>query len=229
MIITKALNNLLPSGVARHIAADSEGYVLALLLPLWIEYARPRLTGRRAEPVITAAAAALMLGVFLLLYNSHSIIGTVTTLNETFFALVFLIPYVQPDRRPPAYVAWGCTLGVLLVVLVTDRTSLIAATTKLAEGYVMMMLAPVAFDVADRGILRPGLPSALRVRQAWWALLVILPLLFIVLRHAHLGGPAGTADFYATRAQEAFVGMFLVQIYFAIRRSRHLNPGRRAA
>ena len=57
------------------------------------------------------------------------------------------------------------------------------------------------------------------VRQAWWVLLVLLPLLFILVRQAHLGGTPGAADRYATRAQEAFAGMLLLQLYFAIHHS----------
>jgi hypothetical protein len=232
LIISKTLAGLIPGTVGKHIGDDSEGYVLALFLPLWIEYVRPRLAGRRAEWITTAAAAAMMLGVFLLLYNSRGVIGTVKTLNETFFALTFLIPYVQLTRRPTPYAAWGGALGVLVVVLAAGHTSLMGITTNLAEGLVMMILAPIAFDVTDRGILRPERPSPLRARQAWWALLIVLPLLFIVVRHAHLGGPIGAADRYATRAQEAFAGMFLLEMYFAIRRSprwnRGANPPRRA-
>jgi hypothetical protein len=224
LIITKTLTHVIPGGVGRHIAQDSEGWVLALLLPLWIEYARPRLAGRRSEWVATTAAALLMFAVLMLLYNTHSIIGSVKTLNETFFALTLLIPYVQPIRRPSRYVAWGLALAVLVLVPALDHTSLMGLVTNLAEGIVMLILAPVAFDVTDRGILQPDRPSPLRLRQAWWALLLILPVLFILVRHAHVGGTAGAAVYYATRVQEAFVGMLLLELYFAIRRSGRLNP-----
>jgi hypothetical protein len=48
--------------------------------------------------------------------------------------------------------------------------------------------------------------------------------LFIALHHAHFGGSLGDAVNYAVRPQEAFVGMFGLEIYFAIRMSRWLNP-----
>ncbi|HEY7143092.1 MAG TPA: hypothetical protein VH637_02525 [Streptosporangiaceae bacterium] len=221
LIITKVVANQNP--LTRHISQDSEGWVLALLLPLWIEYARPRLTGRRVEWVVTAAAGLVMFAVLLILYNSHTITGKVRTLNETFFALTFLILYVQAARRPSRQVAWGCALAVLILTVAVDHTSLMRFPTNLAEGVVMLILAPVAFDVTDRGILRPGEPSPLLLRQAWWVLLLVLPALFILVHHAHLGGPAGAADFYATRAQEAFVGMLLLELYFGLRRSRWLT------
>lgn len=224
LIISKTLTAIVPGAAGRHIGFDSEGYVLALLLPLWIDYVRPRLVGRESEWAITVAGAVVMFGVFLLLYNSQSIIGTVKTLNETFFALAFLIPYVQPGRRPSKYLAAGCALAVFVLLIISDHSSLVRFPTELAEGVVMMILAPIAFDITDRGILQPDRHRPLRVRQAWWLLLVGLPLLFIAARHAHLGGTLGAAARYAVRPQEAFVGMFGLEIYFAIRNSRWLNP-----
>lgn len=222
LILTKTLPHLLPATVSRHVADDSEGYVLALLLPLWIDYARPRLAGRRMAWAATAAAAVASFAVFVLLYRSHSIVGSVKTLNETFFAVAVLILYVQPARRPSRLGAAGCTVGVLGVVILTEHTPLATVTTHLAEGAVMLMLAPLAFDLMDRGILAPDRPSLLRLRQIWWVLLVVLPLAFIGLRHAHLGAPLAAADQYATRAQEAFIGMLLIALYFAVRGARRL-------
>jgi hypothetical protein len=223
LIISKTLTDVIPGKVGKHIGYDSEGYLLALVLPPWIEYARPRLAGRRIAWALTAAAALVMFGVFLLLYNSHTIIGSVKTLNETFFALAFLIPYVQLTRRPREYAAVGCAVAVAVLTFVAYNTASRIVTTHLAEGVLMIILAPIAFDVTDRGILRPDRPSPLRVRQAWWVLLILLPLLFILLRDAH-PGTVEAAVRYVTRAQEAFVGMFILEIYFAIRRSRWLNP-----
>jgi hypothetical protein len=225
LIITKVLKeDILPGAVGRHISNDSEGYVLALLLGAWIEFCRPRLAGRRGEWAATAAAAVVMFLIFLFLYNTQSVTGTIKTLNETFFALAFLILYVQLARRPSAAVAWGSALVLLLATIVLDHTSLLGIVTALAEGVVMLILAPVAFDAADRGILTPGRTRPLWARQAWWAALVVLPLVFIVVQHAGLGGPLGAANHYATRAQEAFAGMFLLEIYFAIRGSRWIAP-----
>lgn len=211
------MTSIIPGTAGKHIGFDSEGYVLALLLPPWIDYVRPRLVGRR-EWAITVVAAVVMFAVFLLLSTSHSVIDTVKMLNETFFALAFLIPYVQPGRRPSKYFA------VFVLLIIFDHTSLVRFPTTLAEGLVMMILAPIAFDITDRGILQPDRHRPLRVRQGWWLLLVVLPLLFIAVQHAHLGGTLGAAARYAGRAQEAFVGMFGIEIYFAIRNSRWLNP-----
>ncbi len=220
LIVTKSLPHLLPATVARHIGYDSEGYVLALLLPPWIEYVRPRLTGKPFGWAVTPAAAAASLSVGLLLYNSHSIIGGVKTLNETFFALALLIPYVQLTRRLSGFAAVACAVGVLAGIVAAEYTPLATITTNLAEGTVMLLLAPLAFDLADRVILQPDRPGPQRLRRAWWVLLAVAPLAFIVLVHVHLGVPLHAAVRYATRAQEAFVGMLLLELYFAARGPR---------
>jgi hypothetical protein len=223
LIITKTLAHLIPGPVGKHISQDSEGWTLALLLSPWIEFARPRLAGTRLEWVVTVLAALVMFAVLIVMYSDHSIRGTVRTLNETFFALTFLILYVQSAKRPSRSVAWGLSLLVLIATLVVDHTSLMRFPTNLAEGVVMLILAPIAFEVTDRGILRPGEPSPLWMRQAWWVLLLVLPAFFILVRHTHVGGPIGAADYYATRAQEAFAGMLLLELYFAVRRSHWLT------
>src|SRR5437660_12488048 len=51
---SKTLTQLISGPVGKHIADDSEGYVLALLLPLWIEFVRPRLAGRGIAWPVTA-------------------------------------------------------------------------------------------------------------------------------------------------------------------------------
>ncbi len=219
LIVTKVLPHLLPATVARPIGKDSEGYVLALLLAPWIEYVRPRLTGKPVGWAVTAAAAAASLGVGLLLYNSH-IIGGVKTLNETFFALALLIPYVQLTRRLSGFAAVACAVGVLAGIVAAEYTPLASITTNLAEGTVMLLLAPLAFDLADRVILQPDRPGPQALRRAWWVLLAVAPLAFIVLVHVHLGVPLHAAVRYATRAQEAFVGMLLLELYFAARGPR---------
>lgn len=104
--------------------------------------------------------------------------------------------------------------------MLAEHTGLAHVTTSLAEGVVMLMLAPIGFDVVDRGILDRDRPGRLGVRQAWWVSLAVLPVVFIALRHVHLLEPLRAADLYATRAQEAFVGMLLLHLYFAARGPR---------
>ncbi len=218
LIITKLLSDLLPKPLAHHIASDSEGYVLAILLPLWIQAARPKLAGLRAEWPATGLAALASLAVGIWQYNGH-MLGTVKTLNETFFTLAVLIPYVQL-RRPlarPVSVALG--VGTLVAVVALEQTSAKHFTTALAEGFVMLLIAPVLFDLADRDILDPGRPSTLRRRQVLWAGLPILALLSIALRRLAPGSAVHQVIDYGARAQEAWVGMLLLSLYFAAYRS----------
>lgn len=101
LIIPRLLGDFLPRSVAHHVGADSEGYLLALLLGGWIQAARPRLQRSRAQWPVTLAVAALsaVLGVYL--YNAD-VLGTVKTLNEPLLALAVLVPYVQLRRPLPA-------------------------------------------------------------------------------------------------------------------------------
>jgi hypothetical protein len=221
LIVSKTWGHIVPGPVGRHIASDSEGYLLALVLPAWIDAVRPRLRGRAAEWPVTALAAAAFLGITVLLYNTTTIISGIKTLNETTFALVLLIPYVQLHRRPSATAALLMSAVSIAVLVAVEQTAWLPVSTALAEGVVMLILAPIAFDAADRGILRPDAPSPLRLRQAWWALMVLVPLGFIAVGHlGHLPSAIGSVDVYGRRAQEAFVAMFLIGMYYLLRPTR---------
>jgi hypothetical protein len=219
LIVSKTWSHIVPGSVGRHIANDSEGYLLALVLPAWIDFVRPRLAGRSAQWPVTAVATAVCLGVTVLLYNTTTIIGSIKTLNETFFALALLIPYVQLTRRPSVNVGVALAVASIVLLVIVEQTAWLPVSTALAEGVVMLNLAPLMFDVFDRGILQPDEPSPLRLRQAWWALMVLVPLGFIAVGHLdhHLPSPLMSVDVYGRRAQEAFVGMFLIGIYYFLR------------
>lgn len=218
LVVAKVLPHLLPLKVAKHIGSDSEGYVLALLLPAWLQYARPRLLGRRAAWPVTLLVAAGMFAVFLVLYRVHSIVGTVRTLNETFFALAVLLPYTMLRRRPPVAVAVALGVVLSVVIVVLEHTALAQLDTNLAEGTIMLVLAPLVLDAVDRDVLGSGTLSW-GGRLLLLVALAVVPLVVIALRHAGLPGWAHDADGYVARAQEAFVGMWLVVAYLGLHRS----------
>ncbi len=226
LVVAKVLPHLLPLKVAKHIGSDSEGYVLALLLPAWLQYARPRLWGRAAQWPVTIVAAAAMFAVFRVLYRTHSIVGTVRTLNETFFALAALLLYVQSRRRPRPSVAVGLSVLLAALVVLFERTALAQLDTNLAEGTIMLVLAPAVLDAVDRDVLGSGEVSWLR-RSLLLAALAVVPLVVIALRHAGLPGWAHDVDGYVARAQEAFVGMWMVVAYLGLHRALD-RPARRA-
>ena len=150
--------------------------------------------------------------------HSH-MLGTVKTLNETFFALAVLIPYAQLCRPLARSVSVALAVGTLIAVLALEQTTAKHVTTALAEGFVMLLIAPVLFDLADRDILNPARPSTPRSRQALWAGLVALALLSIALRRVtHHSALHDVAD-YGARAQEAWVGMLLLTLYFTAYRT----------
>ena len=86
------------------------------------------------------------------------------TLNETFLALALLLPYLQLRRPLPRALPSGIAVVLLVVVVAFEST---AAVTDLAETFGILILAPVAFDLVDRGILDPQ-PAA-RTRWLWYA------------------------------------------------------------
>jgi hypothetical protein len=211
----------LPDGFASRIGHNSEGLVLALVVAAWVQFQRPRLTAGRREWAVTGVAAAILLalGVALLLSDLPS---RFRTLNETFLALALLIPYLQLRRPLSRRVVWGAAGVILLVVVLFNRS---AAVTDLAETLGVLLLAPLAFDVVDRGILDPGAATSPRLRRTWYALLIAAPVCFSVLEYRiGVDGLLGEAVRYAVRITEAFVCLLLVELYFAVALQRTGRP-----
>lgn len=203
----------LPAAVADRIGHNSEGVLLAVLLALWIQFARPNLSGSPREWPLTSAAASacLAMAVFLLLTDFPS---RFRTLNETFLAATLLIPYVQVRRPLPSNLAIWLSIAVLVVIVFGQRTQVV---TDLAETLGVLVLAPIGFDVVDRGILDPGASTSPRSRYAWYAILVVTPIAFSLLEYGvGLSGVAGEVTRYAVRIAEAFLFMLLVEIYLAV-------------
>jgi len=210
LAVTGTLRTVIPGPVGKHLAEDSEGLLLALLLSLWIQYVRPRLTGSRREWFVTGLAVVVDLALGLWLFGgAEGLPSRVFTLNETFLALAVLLPYVQLRRPLPAAVPLGLSGGVLLLVLVASRNTLI---TDLAETLAMLVLVPIGLDVVDRAVLDPTRWTPEVRRWSWYAFLLVVPACFALLFDA-VGGEALR---YAVRVQEAFVGLLLIELYFTI-------------
>ncbi|MGY1825721.1 MULTISPECIES: hypothetical protein [unclassified Blastococcus] len=221
-VLLELLPAVLPDVVASRVARNSEGVLLALLLLLWVQYARPRLARHRQQWPLTALAAVVGVAIGLALL-AGDLPSRVRTLNETFLAAALLVPYLQLRRPLPARLAGWLSAGVLVLVVAFNRTGVV---TDLAEALGVLVLAPVAFDVVDRGILDPaGRTSAVR-RAAWYGALVVTPVLLTVLQQVGLPGVAGEAVRYGVRITEAFVCLLLVQLWFAVllRRTGRADP-----
>ena len=211
LTVTGTLGDVFPRLLAKHIGEDSEGVLLALLLPLWIQYARPRLRGHPQEWPITLLAAAGLLAAGLVCYGVDAVPPRIGTLNETLLALAVLVPYVQLARPVPRALAYGLPGGVLLLVLVASGTGLV---TDLAEGLGILVLAPIGLDVVDRVVLDRERREPVPQRWPWYAFLVVAPALIALAGRP--GGAAGTALRYAERVQESFVGVLLLEVYLVL-------------
>ena len=222
-ILFQLLAEIAPAPVASRVGHNSEGYLAALAVAGWIQYARPRLTEHRREWPVTGLVAAVALAIGLLLLASD-LPSRFRTLNETFLALTLLLPYLQLRRPLPRVVAGGVAAGFLAVVVAFEST---AAVTDLAETFGILILAPVAFDLVDRGLLDPAARTSTRARWLWYAALAVVPVTLSVLEYqVGVDGVAGGAVRYGVRVTEAFICLLLVQLYLAVGLGR---TGRRPA
>lgn len=215
-VLLELWTKVLPTGLSVRIGHNTEGYALALVIAPWIQFVRPRITGTRAEWIVTAVAALALVGLTIYLLAGHGVAGRFKTLNEGTLAAALLIPYVQLRRPLPRRVALWVAVIVVVVTVVTNRTS---ATTDLAETYGMIILAVIGFDLIDRGILDPTATTSLRARGIWYAVLVIAPIAFSLAEY-HWGagatGVIGTPVRFMVRITEAFIFALFVEVFFAV-------------
>jgi hypothetical protein len=211
LIWSETLARVLPGGVADRVSHNSEGVLLALLLAAWIQFVRPRLRSSRYERAVTGAVAGVSLaGALALLVTDLP--SAFKTLNEPLIAAALLVPYLQL-RRPLGRWPQAVAAVLLLVVVVGHGSGVVVA---LAETLGMLILAPVAFDIVDRGILDPAARTSRTRRWTWYALLVAAPLAFSLVGALDPGGAWGDFNGYAIRTIEAFLAFLLVEVYFAV-------------
>ena len=214
LILTGALGHVIPPSMARRVGFNSEGYLAALLLAPWVQFARPRLVGRPVGWWVAVAVGVVSAAVGVVL-----IVGDlptrVATLNETFLGLAVVIPYLQARRPVRIGIAVAVSAATLLAIVVFNHT---VAVTRYAEGWMLLVLVPLAFDVADRGILAPEAVTSRRVRYTSYALLVALPIASSLLYHARVftSGFAEEWIRYEVRVHESFIGTLLIVLYFAV-------------
>lgn len=211
LIMTKHLKDILPHAAATQIGHNSEGFLLALLLGLTIQYIRPAAL-RSSQPWIIMGGLAIALfaiGLLLLAVKSD-ISSTVATLNEAFIGAGVIVAYTQLPR--PLAAAPYLAAAMFLIIVIFNRTELI---TNQAESLVFIMLAPISFDIADPTILDRRAQDRPMPRVVWMVLLVLIPLAFAVLDRVSLGGMAEEIARYGRRPTEAFLGLFLLHLYFS--------------
>ncbi|GAA2604882.1 hypothetical protein SMC26_11365 [Actinomadura fulvescens] len=211
-VLFQVLSDILPVG-AKQVSHNTEAYTTAAILAFWVQFVRPRLHGSRWEWPVTGGAALCAFGVALLFYLAGEWPTRVTTLNEAFFALAALMPYVQPRRRR-ADLALAIS-GLTLAIIVFGGWT--AIVTDMAEALAVLLLAPVALDVFDRRRLDPAAPARRARRIGWFVFLVVAPIVLHVLAYrVGLSGVAGDVVRYGVRFYEAFIFLLIFQGFFAI-------------
>lgn len=226
--MTGLLKELLPDAVGGRLARNSEAWLVILVLGSWIQFVRPRITDSSIEWPVTVLAAAVCFGVGYYFWEVGTIAGEtrITTLNEGLFALAFMLPYVMIWRPLPRWIPWMIAGLVLVVTVLLNRTGFV---TDLAETIGFVVLLPIGLDVVDRGILDPEARTVPLERYAWYAFLVVTPVLFALIETNPPDGLAGEASRYMVRLTEGFVATLVLGVYFAVGLGRTGVPDRRVS
>lgn len=215
-ILFDLLRFALPTALAERVALQSEGLVAALVIAVWIQFVRGRLLNTAKHwPLVLLVSCVLGLSGLLLI--TSDLPSQYKTLNETMFALALLLPYLQLNRPLLRRIPLALSGGLLAIIVLFNRTELV---TSLAETLAMLVLAPVAFDMIERGILDVNQPPPSPFRRySWWAFLALLPVMASLLYQTRmLEGILSEAITYQVRTHEAFVATLLVSVYFVASR-----------
>lgn len=210
VIVSGALSTMFPSVASTRIAYNSEGYLFALVLGLWLQVALPRVPERRRF-ALSAAHGGLwaIIGIALLLSDLPS---RIRTLNEAALGLAIVIPYVALRRPLPRWVPWSSSL--LLVALTV--WAIVGAPSSWvidqAETFGFIVLAVLTFDVFDRPLIDDTATSSAGVRWAWYGFMILEPIVVSAIgTDARSGSGAGAVTLlYLGRIHESFVGVLLV-------------------
>jgi len=221
LILSLSLDALLPEQIARPVSRNSEGLVMALLLSAWIQFARPTLHGPHGWPVVAAASAGCLAVAALLLVDG--IPTQFRTLNEAFFALAVLVPYVQ-IARPLPVAAWALP-AVALIAPVVGADSDLAVT--LAETFAFLLLVPLALDLADRSILEPNRPRRPVTVAAWLVVVVAVPVVLHLVRPDDPQNLVEEVVRYLTRTTEAYAAVVVLHLSFSFLRPAAERLGHR--
>ncbi len=210
LILTKSLSDLLPGSIAGHVSRNSEGLLLALALSAWIQYVRPRIAAAPREWMVTGGSAAVCLTLALLLLLDD-VPTSLRTLNEAFFALAVLLPYVQL-RRPLPRAAW-LVPAIAVVAPIVGADSGIAVT--LAETFAFLLLVPLALDLGDRAILEPERRRRPLAVLGWVVVVVLVPVVLHLIRPNEPQNLGEELARYLSRTTEAYVAVVLLHAYFS--------------
>lgn len=205
-IVLQLPGRVLPEGLATQIGHNSEAFALAILLTLGIAWHRSVNGVRSASGWLLVAAIIVVLvviGLVLLQVSNPRL----KTLNEAVFGAAALTAYCSLPRRPR--LLWLVGPGVLLAILVLRNSDIVVTQ---AESLVALVLAPLGFDLFDRGVVRRGRRSPTVQVLGWAAFLAVSPFVLMGLRSLDLGADLDGAVLYAARGNEAFWGLFMLHV-----------------
>lgn len=231
LITTDLLSAILPPNMARRVAYNSEGYLFAVMLAAWLQFGLPRLSdGARMRWAIALGLFWALIGVGLILIDLPSRIGT---LNESALALALLIPYTTLRRPLPRWTFLSVPVLIAMVVwgVTKDPEGWIVDQ---AETFGFLILVVVTFDVVDRVLLEPGRMSRTWALWAWYAFMVLEPVVVSALG-TEMRGDSGALSMtlqWLGRIHESFIGVLLVVLVLRlapVRRGAGRPAGRSAA
>jgi hypothetical protein len=223
---------LLPTKLAQQVGNEGEAVMFAALMAACIQWVRPW-AAAKANPYLAispVAVASIAFGIYLL-YSGLP--GRFATYSESFVAAGVLAWYVMIPR-PFRQALWLVPIMLVIIIAGFDSTFIF----KQSEDMVMILLAPIAFDVVDRTILDPDAEERPTLRMIWCIALVLAWLVFWQTADAMrptIEGPFENAVDYAHRANEAYWGYLIITLYFSYwmgkdwygglqRRGRHSLP-----
>jgi hypothetical protein len=207
------LANVLPEKLATEIGHNREALGLALIMVPVIQWFRPWAARRRHPMVPAVLLAAVLYGFGWWMLHESGWTSDYFTYSESFFGAAFITVYVQAKR--PA--RWGLlvTPAVLASMVVWRESGWVLDQL---EDLVMIMLAPLAFDLFDRRILDRSAPDRPGLRLGWCVGLVVLWFGLWRLAAAvrpDLHGPLDYTIDWGYRAAEAYWGILLIHLYFS--------------
>lgn len=123
--VTGWITNGVPGSLGARVADNSEAYVIVVVLAPWIQFVRPRISGTPVEWPLTAIVAGVCFAIGYFLWDVVTINGGthITTLNEGFFDLALLLPYVMFRRPLPRRVPWAISIDTLVLTVLLYKNS----------------------------------------------------------------------------------------------------------
>lgn len=219
MIVSGVLSAVFPSGISARIAFNSEGYLFALVLAAWIQFALPRMHGqRRITWSIGVGAFWALLGIGLILSELPS---RVRTLNEAALGLAIILPYVALRRPLQCWVPYSSLILVALTIWAVAWAP-DSWVIDQAETFGFVVLAMLTFDVFDPQLLDRSQPAYAKwPRPTWYGFMILEPVVvsFIGTGARAGGGPVASTLEYLGRIHESFVGILLAALILHVARA----------